>query len=534
METFFRLALLASFAAALAVLQAPSANAGARPSNLVRHGSFERSLDGWAGYNAKLSLARRGFVGRRAVRVSATRGANDFSVYPTRKPVSSTTGGAVYTARAWVRTPRRARVCLRIREWSASSVVGARERCVRSKRRWTRLGPLPYRAAGDGNELDTYIYEPAARPGAGFFVDGVTLTSRGAPATTGRPPAAPPPGALPPPARPVANPPAPPAPPPAPPSPPTAPPPADPPPVAPPASTERLFSDTSPLNQPIPRDARVDANSPAMVQQLVTEANNKGWAIANKDWTASFFEADAATPRHFIPLSVNPYNGTGIADVPIPKEAFPSADADGEMVVFDRANNCLYDFGRARKNADGTWQARFVNALSLDGSGIFPHANSSSGSGFSYAAGKIFPEELRAGRINHALSFAMNHTKAGGPVLPATGSDGWSTLLGAIPEGARVQLDPNLDLDSLNLKPWQKTIARALQEYGMYLFDTGGAFSLYAEHAGSTSIPYPWGDVDYAYMPTSLVSRLRVLELPPQFDPIPSWRFVAHPCAHYR
>ncbi len=95
----------------------------------------------------------------------------------------------------------------------------------------------------------------------------------------------------------------------------------------------------------------------------------------------------------------------------------------------------------------------------------------------------------------------------------ATGGTGPSTLAGAIPLGARLQLDPALNLDSLGLNPWQKTIARALQEYGMYTADTRGAVSLFAEHSRTALTPYPWGSDVFAYLPTSLVSNMRVLKL---------------------
>jgi hypothetical protein len=153
-------------------------------------------------------------------------------------------------------------------------------------------------------------------------------------------------------------------------------------------------------------------------------------------------------------------------------------------------------------------------------------------SGFGSAAGLIFPDELAAGRIDHALTFTMKHTKAGGPVPPATASDGWSTVPGAIPEGARLQLDPALDLDSFRLTAWQKTIARALQQYGMYLTDTGGAVAFQAVHPQSVSTTYPWGDVPAAAIPAALAAHLRVLELGNQFETL--YRFVPTHCATLR
>ena len=96
-------------------------------------------------------------------------------------------------------------------------------------------------------------------------------------------------------------------------------------------------------------------------------------------------------------------------------------------------------------------------------------------------AGLIRPEEIKQGKIAHALVFAYYTPKRGIYVQPASNSDGMSTRSGAIPEGARLQLDPSLDIDKLKLKPAARIIAKALQEYGMYLGDAAGGFSLYAE-----------------------------------------------------
>jgi hypothetical protein len=299
-----------------------------------------------------------------------------------------------------------------------------------------------------------------------------------------------------------------------------------------PASWTRLYSDASPLNQRIGAGATIDAASSLMVQQLVTEVEAKGWPIATGAWTNSVYYADASTPRYDVAMTSPHYSGKSLASVPIPGSARVPSDSDGGLVVVDRSTGCEYDFARAARTADGNWSAWFANAIPTNGSGIYPFAEAPSASGFANVAGTIFPEELAAGRIEHALAFTMNNTKAGGPVWPATASDGWSTVPGAIPEGARLQLDPNLDLDALGLTPWQKTIARALQEYGMYLVDTGGAVALRVQHSVSTSLSYPWGPGDYGYMPKALARHLRVLQLGPQ-QPV-AYRFVTNHCASLR
>jgi hypothetical protein len=222
-----------------------------------------------------------------------------------------------------------------------------------------------------------------------------------------------------------------------------------------------------------------------------------------------------------------------MSGVPIPPAAAPDPAGDHHLTVMDPATNCEYDFWGASKGADGTWSAWWANATMLTGSGIYAGGMATRAAGFANGLGLIRPEDLAAGHIDHALAFGFPDAKAGGPVWPATHSDGNSTATGAIPEGARVQLDPSLDLDSLGLNPWQKIVARALQTYGMFLADSGGTTSLYAENMQSTSVAYPWGDATYPMMPTSLLSQMRVLALPQQ-NPSPPAFLVPTPCATLR
>jgi hypothetical protein len=295
----------------------------------------------------------------------------------------------------------------------------------------------------------------------------------------------------------------------------------------------RLYSAKSPFNRRIPAGAAVDPNSDAMVQQLAAEVAAKGWPIATKEFTPPLFYANARTRKYTVRLTHPTQPGRYWEDVPIPDGAFASPDSDGLMTVIDRRTSCEYDFGRPHKGADGTWTAYWLNAIHTTSDGVYDYDMAIRASGFATAAGLITPRELKAGYIDHALVFTMANGKTGGPIRPATQSDGRSSLPGAIPQGARVQLDPRLDLDSLGLPRWQKVIAQALQEYGMYLADTGGAVSLFAQHSGTTGrYVYPWGDVKYGYMSPSLVKHLRILKLGRQFEPV--YKFVPTKCATLR
>jgi hypothetical protein len=295
----------------------------------------------------------------------------------------------------------------------------------------------------------------------------------------------------------------------------------------------RLYSARSPFNRRIPSGAVVDPNSNAMVQQLAAEVTAKGWAIATKRFTPPIFYANARTRKYNVRLTHPTQPGRFWEGVPIPNGAFASQDSDGLMTVIDRSKSCEYDFGRPQKAADGTWTAYWLNATHTTEDGVYDYDMAVRASGFATAAGLITPREMRAGVIQHALVFTMTNGRAGGPVAPATQSDGRSSLPGAIPQGARVQLDPSLNLDTLGLTRWQKTIARALQQYGMFLADTGGAVAIFAQHAGSTGgYVYPWGDVDYGYLPPALAKHLRVLKLGRQLAPV--YKFVPTRCMRLR
>jgi hypothetical protein len=298
---------------------------------------------------------------------------------------------------------------------------------------------------------------------------------------------------------------------------PTAPVAAAPQPQAPPvALPPRLFAAASPWNTPIASGAAVDANSPVFVQSIVDAARDKGWLVAAKRWTVPIYLADQGSALQTFSLTADWAPASRISGVPVPAAAAPDPTSDGHLAIVDPLRGCEYDFWKAAKGADGSWSAAWGNALPLDGPGVFPQGVSARGSGFALTAGVIRPGELARGVIDHALVFSYPYTKAGGPVAPATESDGQSTLPGALPEGARLQLDPTLDLSAFGLSSWQVTIARALQRYGMILGDTGGGVSFYAQNPQSTDAAYPWGDATYADLPAQLLSHLRVLQLAPQ------------------
>ena len=76
---------------------------------------------------------------------------------------------------------------------------------------------------------------------------------------------------------------------------------------------------------------------------------------------------------------------------------------------------------------------------------------------------------------------------------PALKTDGNSSRSDCLPAGARLQLDPAIDLRKIKgLSPAERTVARAMQRYGGYVIDRGGApLSVSFERAPDASADSP-------------------------------------------
>jgi hypothetical protein len=259
----------------------------------------------------------------------------------------------------------------------------------------------------------------------------------------------------------------------------------------------------------------VDPRSRTYVQGMV----DRELVVSLRRWTVPVWFAGPRTPRYDVKLTSAWFSGIDtLADVPIPTEAKPDPEADGHMTVVDEKSGCVYDLYRGRRSGD-SWTARWANALPISSTGVYADGLGTRASGFSAGAGLIWPAELERGHIDHALVFAYPVTRRNSYVSPATHPDGESTDLAALPMGARVRLDPTLDLSSLGLSRSERVIARALQEYGMVLADTSGGFTLYAASPlAMSNDPYPklfHTTSDWAALDRIPLNRLQVTELPP-------------------
>jgi hypothetical protein len=234
----------------------------------------------------------------------------------------------------------------------------------------------------------------------------------------------------------------------------------------------RMFSANSPFNTPILGQPAIHSESEELVQTLVKRTKKQGAVVAVGEWTVPVYQARRNTPRQKVKLTESWSPFRRVVGVPIPKKARPDPQEDGHLAIIDPAGDWLWEFWQARKTRRG-WKASWGTRISLNSTGVHPSGMSARGSGFALTSGLIWPGELTSGRIDHALVFSTLPTKRNTFVAPATESDGRGRGPHTLPEGARLQLDPRLDLNSLKLSRNERTIATALQRYGMILSDNG-------------------------------------------------------------
>ncbi|MEW6057251.1 MAG: hypothetical protein AB1540_11610 [Bdellovibrionota bacterium] len=179
--------------------------------------------------------------------------------------------------------------------------------------------------------------------------------------------------------------------------------------------------------------------------------------------------------------------------VPIPSTAAADPQADASMLIVDRSRNLSWDFYQAQQLNSETWRCNVCATTDLAGSGVRPPtgdrpdwylSHGARACGFPLIAGLIRADEIRAGRIDHALVLAYPGIRSRYFKPPASTAQATFPAISpteGIPCGGRIQLDPSINVDTLPLSRSGKIIARALQEYGAYVGDYSGSLSFYAD-----------------------------------------------------
>jgi hypothetical protein len=266
----------------------------------------------------------------------------------------------------------------------------------------------------------------------------------------------------------------------------------------------RLFAARSPWNSELPArpalDSRSSARVAALAGQVEAQIAKGGYpAVAASSYSTPVYVVGAKQRKVQVRLDTGSWGDDlrrALAPgVPIPGNARPAAGTDAHMTVYQPSTDRLWEFWGASKRADG-WHARWGGAMQHVSTDVGYYTRSAwpglrawqgwnwgaTASSLPVAAGLITGNELRRGSIDHALAIAIPTPCARVFAWPAQRTDGGDQTSNCIPEGARLRLDPKVDVDSLGLSPVAARIARAAQTYGLIVRDrTGGSVSFYAE-----------------------------------------------------
>jgi hypothetical protein len=271
------------------------------------------------------------------------------------------------------------------------------------------------------------------------------------------------------------------------------------------AALPRPFATTSPWNTPVDADA-VDARS----DDWIALASRRVAVVAAADRrSVATAQRQAPDPRLYVntcawtPVIVGENGGETVRVVcrqrncgPVAREVKtlrvapgidPFPEFDGWYSVIDESAGVGYDMWRARRVGDVV-SYQFIKRWRLDGPGFSPPATEdpvqavgARGSGLPLFAGVIQPDELRRGRIEHALAISVPGAAQRVFVQPASVTNGVN-VIGSLPEGARMRLKSSFTLKLPRAANRRSTeaIVTAMRTYGLIVVDRSITPTLYA------------------------------------------------------
>ena len=283
--------------------------------------------------------------------------------------------------------------------------------------------------------------------------------------------------------------------------------------------------------QPIGANPQLDQDSAAQVAALADGGEVR--ILNTVEFGNSLYGPNgitAATPRYDVAFTFSPEWGPdpfGADTMPIPDGVRIPGGSDGHVAVADPTTSTVYATWMLQPDGSGGYGAGWGAKVPLFGDGIEPgNAGSSTGAGLSRYACVVRVKEIQAGYIPHALFFSTNIAREDQFRYPASKTDG-SNIDGVpanatVPEGARIQLDPSIDVDAIpGITPAEATIAKALQTFGAYCGDNGGARMAFlcelapdaVDATGDPGAVYTAAGItgDYQGMPSIPWGSLRVL-----------------------
>lgn len=224
-----------------------------------------------------------------------------------------------------------------------------------------------------------------------------------------------------------------------------------------------------------------------LVQRLINNASPGSpgnFNINYDEYTYPVYVADASTPR-LVVKSRNPgWSNIDGQTIPFDEDWIPSggfwdgsSGNDNQSIIVDPLTDRYFDLWQISRPENGTLRVSngsvIRNASQSDGINA-----PSRGCGIAYFAMLVHPEEVAAGKIDHALSMAINNS-GNTFVAPAVKTDGSDS--DGIPMGTRFALTMSdsaleswVSSKPANLQPLARALGYALRDYGWIINDSAG------------------------------------------------------------
>jgi hypothetical protein len=293
-----------------------------------------------------------------------------------------------------------------------------------------------------------------------------------------------------------------------------------------PGACWRPYGDTSAFNTKLPDNPKLynkDAtyNSAKIVANLMnTDGAGIGDGTARglhptisstNSYYHAYFISKPTDPEYVISCTRGS-NGSapcpvGGQKIRIPANAKPAGGTDHHMHIIDQTNNVIWGFFDVQSIpvGGGTVTVGTASKAGYTSTGLYPVDTVSPVASFTGAMGGMIRQpELAANHIDHSLFIVIKCSALDGnyrlfPANPINYDPGCANSL--IPQGATFQLDlTDTQVDAMtNIAPWQKTILKAMHNYGMFVGDEGsnGAFEFTIESPETwVGVTNPW--ISYA------------------------------------
>ena len=258
-------------------------------------------------------------------------------------------------------------------------------------------------------------------------------------------------------------------------------------------SPYRAFTATSYWNTPLPVDAPVSRRSQKILAFIMRKATTPYVHLAGANdsgqWGNPIYWAKSDDPTYNVGNSCVFDRPPEFASIRIPRGAKPDPSSDSGMTIYDLDKSIVYGLHKARYNdSKDKWRACGGSVYYLASNGLdggLRRSDEKRNQGHRGVPPSTFAvryEEVQDGAIEHVLKVAVPLTKCK-HVFPMVNDECGTRKKNAPPEGARIRINPSVDLSSINLSPEALTVAKTLQKYGAVIGDqSGGPISLKLEN----------------------------------------------------